>query len=237
VSPAASGNYSQFIAPEQYDQWYCTPRGEWIGRTEAALLEALIGLRPGESLLDVGCGTGYFIQALTPLAGLAVGADRDQAMLHYAALHRGGGRSWLVADARALPFAQDSFDVVISVAALCFVRDEVLALREMLRVARRRVVLGLLNRHSVLYLQRGRGAGQGGYRGAHWHCVAEARSLFDGLAAIDVTVRSAVHLPSGGRFARWIEPVLGLWQPGFGSFLAVAVDKTRRTAVSVSTNA
>ena len=47
-----------------YDRWYETPRGQWIGQREAALV--LDGLQPrsGESLLDVGCGTGYFSRAI-----------------------------------------------------------------------------------------------------------------------------------------------------------------------------
>jgi SAM-dependent methyltransferase len=214
VSPAASGSYSQLVAPEQYDQWYRTPRGGWIGRTEVALLDALIGLCPGESLLDLGCGTGYFTAALSPDAGFTVGADLDETMLRYAAAHRSRAHSWLAADALRLPFADRSFDVVASVTALCFIPDERRAVAEMLRVARRRVVLGLLNRHGLLYRQHGREGGRGGYRGARWHSVGEARSLFDGFPVSDVQVRSAVFLPTGGLFARAIEPALDRLQPG-----------------------
>lgn len=202
-------------------------RGAWIGRTEAALLDALIGLRPGESLLDVGCGTGYFTQALSANAFWTVGADRDLAMLHHAARHRDGALTWLVADGQGLPFADRAFDVVISVTALCFIQDERRAVAEFMRVARRRVVLGLLNRHSLLYLEQGRNGGRGGYRGARWHTARQARSLFDGLAAANVETRRAVFVPSGGRLARWVEPTFGRWQAGWGSFIAVAVDKMR----------
>jgi SAM-dependent methyltransferase len=225
LSRPSSGTYSQLISPERYDQWYRTPRGAWIGRTEVALIGAMIGLRPGESLLDVGCGTGYFTAALAPEAGFTVGADRDEAMLNYAAAHRSRVRSWLAADAQRLPFADRSFDVVASVAALCFIPDECRAVAEMLRVARRRVVLGLFNRHGLLHRQHGRAGGQGGYRGVRWHSVAGVQSLFDGLPVSNVQVRSAVFLPSGGRVARAAEMLLGRLQPGWGSFLAVAADK------------
>jgi len=46
-------------------------------------------------------------------------------------------RRFAAADARRLPFPDDSFDLVVSITALCFIREERLALREMLRVARR----------------------------------------------------------------------------------------------------
>jgi|OpeIllAssembly_1097287.scaffolds.fasta_scaffold110789_1 SAM-dependent methyltransferase len=226
MNRTAPVKYAQLIAPDQYDQWYRTPRGDWIGKTEYALLDNLTELRQGESLLDVGCGTGYFTQAFAAgKTAWIAGAERDEAMLRHAIRHRGDRQSWLIADAQRLPFPDRSFDVVISVAALCFVQDERRALVEMLRVARRRVALGLLNRHSLLYLEHGRHGGHGGYRGARWHSVAEARALFDGLPATSVTARSAVFIPSDHRLARWVEHASAHRRPDCGSFIAVAADK------------
>ena len=41
------------MRPEDYDAWYRTPRGAWIGETEYRLLWNLLAPRPGERLLDV----------------------------------------------------------------------------------------------------------------------------------------------------------------------------------------
>jgi 2-polyprenyl-3-methyl-5-hydroxy-6-metoxy-1,4-benzoquinol methylase len=54
----------------EYDAWYRTPRGEWIGETEYRLLGKLLAARPHETLIDVGCGTGYFTRRFA-LEGLA----------------------------------------------------------------------------------------------------------------------------------------------------------------------
>jgi ubiquinone/menaquinone biosynthesis C-methylase UbiE len=53
--------------PEDYDGWYDTPRGRWIGNTEVAWLNELLASRTGESLLDVGYGTGWFTRRFAAL--------------------------------------------------------------------------------------------------------------------------------------------------------------------------
>lgn len=212
------------MSPEQYDAWYETPRGAWIGGVERRLLVDLLVPRKGESVLDVGCGTGYFTRGLAEDATVAwaAGADLDSAMVRFAAVR--GKAAYLVADAARLPFADRSFDLVISVTALCFMPDERRALAEMLRVARRRVALGLLNRRSLLWLGKGRHGGRGAYRGAHWHTRREVLDLFAGQPARNLSLRSGIVLPGGGGLARRAEPLLGRLSPCCGAFIGVAAD-------------
>jgi len=212
------------MQPEQYEAWYATPRGAWIGEEEYRLLQTLLAPRCGETVLDVGCGTGHFTRRFSDSAavGWTVGADIDFAAARFAAGR--GQAAYLVADGQRLPFADRSFDLVISVTAMCFMRDARLALAEMLRIARRRVVLGLLNRHSLLWLAKGRRGGRGAYRGAHWHTRREVLGLFAGQPARNLTLRTVIMLPGGGRLARWIEPYLRRLAPRCGAFIAAAAD-------------
>ena len=95
-----------------------------------------------------------------------------------------------------------------------------------MRVTRRRLVLGLLNRHSLLYLQKGRGGGTGAYRGAHWHTAAEVRALFAPMPVRDLRLESAIFLPGDGLIARRAEEVLPQRLP-LGAFL-LAVGEVAR---------
>lgn len=211
-------------AAERYDAWYRTPRGAWIGEVEFALLARLLAARPGERLLDVGCGTGYFTRRCARELGVfATGLDPDPAALQVALRQAGPGERYVEGRAERLPFPDCSFDRTICVTALCFIADQRQALREMVRVTRERIVLGLLNRASLLYLQKGRGGGRGAYRGARWHTRRAALELFAGLPVHQVQLRSAVFLPSGGAIARAIEPLVPE-RCALGAFLAVAAD-------------
>ena len=61
-------------------------------------------------MLDLGCGVGHSYEALAPRE--TVGVDIDPAAL------AGQGRETHVADMRALPFADASFDSVLAVQSL-----------------------------------------------------------------------------------------------------------------------
>ncbi len=207
-----------------YDAWYDAPRGRWIGETEYRLAARHLDGRPGDSLLDVGCGTGWFTRRAADDGFLTTGLDPNAEWLDFARRRGGPDRRWVEGDARALPFVDDAFDHVLSIAALCFVDDERQAVAECVRVARRRVAIGWLNRTSLLYLQKGRNGGQGAYRDARWHTADEVRALFAGLPMRQLTVRSAILLPSASAIARGVEHVMPsalTW----GSMLLVSVEK------------
>ena len=206
-----------------YDRWYETPRGQWIGQRETALLLAALQPRPGESLLDVGCGTGFFTRAVAPaITGPVTGVDINPEWVAYARRRDPGGAAYDVADARALPYGDDSFDLVVSIAALCFIEEERAAVGEMIRVARRRIAIGLLNRRSLLWLLKGRSGGRGGYRGARWHTAGEAQELFRRLPVQHLRVRTCIHIPSSARLARVTERLWPPWLPTGAFLLAVA---------------
>jgi ubiquinone/menaquinone biosynthesis C-methylase UbiE len=113
-------------------------------RDVAARSMARMALQPGESVLDVGCGTGVFLPGLAAIAGpegRVVGLDHSAAFLEEARKRLSdaslGGRVELVeGDAHHLPFADATFDAVHCERVLMHLEDPALAIREMQRVVR-----------------------------------------------------------------------------------------------------
>jgi len=93
------------------------------------------GIRMGNKVLDVGCGTGVLArEALRRVGqeGHVVALDLNEGMLTVAA--RTEPRiEWRRGDAVSLPFEDASFDVVVSQFALMYFPDRVTSLREMWR--------------------------------------------------------------------------------------------------------
>jgi demethylmenaquinone methyltransferase/2-methoxy-6-polyprenyl-1,4-benzoquinol methylase len=101
------------------------------------------GLRQGESALDVACGSGKLTAELARLAGdrgHVVGLDFSPEMLAVARREH-AGIEFVEGDALQLPFAGVAFDAATIAFGLRNLADPIRGLREMVRVARRAVVL------------------------------------------------------------------------------------------------
>jgi ubiquinone/menaquinone biosynthesis C-methylase UbiE len=115
--------------------------GRAMGRWSRAVAPVFLQwLAPSSNArwLDVGCGTGIFAHTLLELCSPAavVGVDTAPAQIAQASRGPAAGRaSFEVADARKLPFAEASFDIVASALVLNFVPDPSQAMAEMRRVA------------------------------------------------------------------------------------------------------
>jgi ubiquinone/menaquinone biosynthesis C-methylase UbiE len=96
---------------------------------------ALLGLRPGERLLIVGCGTGADLPFL-PEGIEVLATDLTPAMLEQARAHARPGIEFRVMDGMALDLADGTFDAAILHMVLEVVPDPARCVREAARVLR-----------------------------------------------------------------------------------------------------
>lgn len=139
----------------QYEAWFETTEGLRVDEQEKALMRRLLaGLGQPGAMLEVACGTGHFSRWFGDELGWQVnGIDISLPMLKEA-LARNPAFPAGLADAAALPFADDSHDVVVVITALEFMTEPVSALREAIRVARQGIMVCVLNRWSLLAMWR-----------------------------------------------------------------------------------
>jgi arsenite methyltransferase len=110
-------------------------------RRRRATVQAALAAAPGERVLDVGCGPGFYCVELVAAvgeAGAVTGVDSSAAMLALAARRCAGHDNveLLEGEAVALPVADESFDAALSVQVIEYVADAERALAELHRALR-----------------------------------------------------------------------------------------------------
>lgn len=209
----------------EYDRWYDTPAGQAHDRVQEDDVRRL--LRPasaGQTLLDVGCGTGHWSAFFAEMGYQVTGVDVSRAMIEVA-------RSavpqctFQVADAHELPCDDGVFDVVASMATLEFLPDQAAAIREMARCARKHghLLVGTLNRLAPLNQHR-IAKGKPPYSAAHLLSPNELRSLLSPSGRVRMVASSLPghgHRPSLPK--RVAGRIAGLWGNFNGPFIVAKV--------------
>jgi ubiquinone/menaquinone biosynthesis C-methylase UbiE len=104
------------------------------GRFDAMDPVAFARTVPGETVVEVGAGTGNFLALFADVAGPRIAVDLTPSMLKEARRHE--GLHLVAGDGRRLPLRSASIDLVASAQALHHVHDPVVVVKEMRRVAR-----------------------------------------------------------------------------------------------------
>ena len=134
------------VVPEIYERWWRPALGRVAKGVfgpgmaeERRIARLLLGLVPGDGVLDIACGTGNFTRDFGRVvgpSGLVVGLDASPTMLNRAVDETGGMEqvAYIRGDAQDLPFRDESFDAVCCFAALHLFADPMKALDSIARV-------------------------------------------------------------------------------------------------------
>jgi SAM-dependent methyltransferase len=136
------------IVPQIYERYWRPALGRVMKGVrgpgmaeEIRIARLLLGLSPGDCVLDIACGPGNFSRAFAAAvgdSGMVVGLDASRTMLERGAgdLRRSGlhNLTLIRGDATALPFVDDIFEAVCCFAALHLFADPFAGLDEMARV-------------------------------------------------------------------------------------------------------
>jgi len=215
----------------RYDTWCRSPRGSFALRQEIKLLQGVMAPWPRrkQKLLDIGCGTGMFLEFFWSCGFDLTGMDKSPDMLALAREKIGHRADLHLGSAEHLPFEDREFDYVSLVTVLEFTDDPASVLREAARVARKGLVIGFLNRWSLYWLSERLEKKKSSLSRAHWFTWLEMRGLIHKNLSPGSTAARSILL---GPPCTWNPaPIIGQLNsvavlPWMGAFTAVRVDLT-----------
>ena len=130
---ASRSQSSDVIGPEEYARWRETYLGALTEQIEAASIFQLAGDVRGRRLLDLGCADGTYSIAASQKGAAVTGLDISEAMLESAgrrATAIGASVEWCQASAESIPYGSETFDIVLAVTLLCFVKEPLQVMRD-----------------------------------------------------------------------------------------------------------
>lgn len=216
----------------EYDQWAVKQCNRLAADLEVRLLLQLLKPVRGNTVLDIGCGTG---ESLLPFlrAGLEVtGIDPSPYMLDIAKLKVGHQVDLHRGFAEDLPFDDNSFNYASLFTTLEFTEVPQKAIEEACRVAKDKVFIGVLNKYALKAVQR-RIKGlfiKSIYNRAHFFSIWELKKMIrDILGDVPISWRTVCQFPgASGNIARCIEQTNLIQKSPFGAFIGIAVTPVPR---------
>jgi ubiquinone/menaquinone biosynthesis C-methylase UbiE len=234
------GYVFDFKDAQACERWLEEPRYRLEAERENALMIDMLQPARGETILEIGCGTGTSLVPLLEMGLNATGIDASPYMLDVCFKKLGNRVSLYRGSAEDLPFDDNSFNHAFFMTTLEFVDEPGEAIEEACRVAKDRVFIGVLNRYAIKGIQR-RVAGifyETIFNHARFFGIWELKRLIRSIAGqVPLTWRTVNQFPTGcGRFVQNFEQSRFIQRCPFGTFVGmvitlVPVFRTRPLAV------
>lgn len=181
----------------------------------------------GETVLDIGCGTGFHLNYFLKMGLEVTGLDPSPYMLDIAKKKMGHRVDLYREYAENMPFEDNSFNHACLVTTLEFVDNPRKALEETFRVTKDRVFIGVLNRYAFHGIQlRVKGMfKQTIYNRAQFFSIWELKRMIRSIAGnVPLTWRTVCQFPiANSSFLSRIEASPLVQRCPIGSFIGVLV--------------
>jgi arsenite methyltransferase len=126
---------------QEFNRWAAEGKGKGMEHEHMPITLPMLErmqLRPNETVLDVGCGSGWLVRLIARLVpeGSVAGIDLSDAMIHQAREEVAGSERvrFEVGTADHIPFPDTSFTRVVSIESAYYWPDPAAGLREIARV-------------------------------------------------------------------------------------------------------
>ncbi|MFO7684540.1 MAG: class I SAM-dependent methyltransferase [Desulfobacterales bacterium] len=221
------GYVFDFKDTQTFERWVENPRYRLEAERENALMIDMLQPARGETVLEIGCGTGTSLAPLIEMGLSAAGIDASPYMLDASFKKLGHRVSLYRGSAEDLPFDDNSFNHALFMTTLEFVDDPGKAIEEACRVAKDRVFIGVLNRYAIKGIQR-RVAGifyETLFNHARFFGIWELKRLIRAIAGpVPLTWRTVNQFPIGSsRFVQSVEQSRFVQRCPFGTFVGMVV--------------
>jgi ubiquinone/menaquinone biosynthesis C-methylase UbiE len=210
-------------------------RDEFRPSGRHTIARRFLQISPDDSILEVGCHTGYFIRRYVMGQVKKVrGVDIDEEAIEYARA-QDGDEYFVCSNSNALPFADNEFDKVLCADTLEHVDDERGTIREITRVLRPGGLLVLTTPHTFLDFLDSE------YPEHRHYSLQQLAEMIPGFRIERVhrsglggtfIVSFLLKYTRGPRLRRWVRRVTGLIEDldcavnwGFGFIIALAARK------------
>ena len=221
------GHVFDFNEAKSYEQWFNRPQNKAVFELETQLMKDLLQPMRGESVLDIGCGSGACLSAFLEMGLKVTGLDPSTYMLDMALENMGNRVDLYRGFAEDLPFDDNSFNYSCLFTTLEFVDDPFRALQEAFRVTKDRVFIGVFNRYAFKGIQRRvKGIFTATiFNHAQFFSVWELKQMVRSIVGqVPVTWRTVCQLPIPlGNFGHNLEQSKIIQRCPFGAFAGMVV--------------
>lgn len=221
--------------------WESTPAGRYALQQERALLLHMVSpwLQRKQSLLELGCGNGYFQEAFQEAGFDVAGLECHPRLLQQSRERLGSRGELYYGQVDYAPFQDKEFDYAAVLTLLPFCENPDKVMHEAFRVSKKGILVRALNRnslygfHTMCAARLGRGNGAW-LEGLTWWSWPEMRRF---LRAYQETACLKARSVLPGPMWSWRRQTLchkvntRFYPPGWGAILVARLDTVRpRTA-------